>query len=486
MENTMTTIDKLLDGSATIKEAAGAFIEDPLAFFDMSLTKMQSVPRGILEELQTQALSMRFEQQRDRIPALSKLADAQGITRIGEFDEVLPVCFEHTVFKSYPSLLLEKGQFDKLTTWLNRLTVHDLSKVDTSGCASIHTWLDLLCAETEVDPVATAGASGTMSFTPRDKSDWRTQVLGGLRIQMLQKFGEPPSESDLNDKLHVFWPTHADGHTSMFRTGHYVHKFMAKGDDDHFHPVYDSPGDTDVMFLAARLRAAQARGDSRVNVLPSLLERRAELEQIERERPARTAEWLESLVSDLSGRRVFVMGPWMLLYDFAKKGLAEGKKCKLAPNSIFQTGGGGKGMVVPDDWADVTGRFFGAGFKWVYGFNELTALSLKCEHDRYHIVPWAIPLVLDPETSKPLPRSGVQVGRAAFFDVAINGIWGGIISGDKVEIDWSECPCGRTSTHISDKIVNISEEKGGSDKITCAATPQAHAEALDFLTSFST
>jgi hypothetical protein len=68
----MSTVDNLVDGSATIKESAEAFIEDPLAFFDMSLTKMQSVPRDLLEELQTEALSMRFERQKERIPTLSK------------------------------------------------------------------------------------------------------------------------------------------------------------------------------------------------------------------------------------------------------------------------------------------------------------------------------------------------------------------------------------------------------------------------------
>ena len=60
----MSTVDNLVDGSATVKESADAFIEDPLTFFDMSLTKMQSVPRDLLEELQTEALSMRFEQQK--------------------------------------------------------------------------------------------------------------------------------------------------------------------------------------------------------------------------------------------------------------------------------------------------------------------------------------------------------------------------------------------------------------------------------------
>ena len=99
----MITIGNLLNGTATIKESAGAFIEDPLTFFDMSLTKMQSVPRDLLEELQTEALSMRFERQKERIPTLSKMADRQGITRVGEFNEVIPLCFEHTVYKSYPT-----------------------------------------------------------------------------------------------------------------------------------------------------------------------------------------------------------------------------------------------------------------------------------------------------------------------------------------------------------------------------------------------
>lgn len=480
----MTTIDDLIDGRASTRESAHALIENPLGFFDMSLTKMQSVPRGLLEDLQTEALSLRFEQQKERIPALAKLADRQGITRVGEFNEVLPVCFEHTIYKSYPSFLLEKGQFDKMTTWLNRLTSVDLSTFDGSKCHSIHGWLDALCAETEIDPVASSGTTGTMSFTPRDKQDWHTQVFGGLRIQMLQRFGEEPTDSDLNEKLHVVWTTHGDGHTSPFRLAHYLYEYIALGDTAHFHPMYESAGDTDVMWLAARLRAAQARGDDRVDVPDHLLARRGELEEMERDRVAKADHWLESMIHDLEGKRVYIMGPWVQLYDIAQRALAEGKECHFAPGSIVQSGGGSKGLVMPDDWAEVANRFFNAEFKWMYGFSELTALHARCEHGRYHIAPWAIPLILDPETSEPLPREGVQVGRAAFFDLAANGVWGGCISGDKIEIDWNECPCGRKSAHLSDDIKRFSEEQGGTDKITCVATPEAHSEALDFITSF--
>lgn len=75
----MATIDRMLDGTASIQESARSFIEDPLTFFDLSLTKMQSVPRDRLAELQTQALSLRFEQQKDRIPTAPPLSPSASL-----------------------------------------------------------------------------------------------------------------------------------------------------------------------------------------------------------------------------------------------------------------------------------------------------------------------------------------------------------------------------------------------------------------------
>ena len=82
----MATVDNLLDSTATLKEAAAAFIEDPLKFFDMSYTKMQSVPRDTLQALQTEALIQRFDDRRGRIPMLTKLAERQNITSIREIN----------------------------------------------------------------------------------------------------------------------------------------------------------------------------------------------------------------------------------------------------------------------------------------------------------------------------------------------------------------------------------------------------------------
>ena len=481
----MTTIDNLLDGTATTKEAAAAFIEDPLSFFEMSYTKMQSVPRELMNELQTEALKLRFEDHIERIPMLTKLAGRQGITSISEIDDVLPLLFEHNVYKSYPSFLLEKGDYGKLTQWLNRLTPHDLSDLDCSGCDSIHSWMDTIAENTELDPITSSGTTGTMSFTPKDRKDWRTFIVGGFRCQLLQTFGQPPTDDDLNEKLHVCWPGHSDGHTGFYRSPVYYKKYFAMGSDDHFHPLMDTTGDTDLMYLAARLRAAQARGDSRPNVPANLLARRDELGVSERERPAKAKAWVDKLV-ELNGERVFLMAPAEVLYDVAKKALAEGKKCNFAANSSVQSASGNKGTPLPDDAQDVIDEFlnFDGNYGNFYSFSEQIGVHVRCDHGRLHLAPWSIPLILDTDTSELLPREGVQKGRAAFFDLAMNGAWGGLITGDSVEIDWSECPCGRTTPHLSDSISRLSEAQGGSDKISCTATPEAQNDAMDFLTTF--
>ena len=159
---------------------------------------------------------------------------------------------------------------------------------------------------------------------------------------------------------------------------------MGLGSDDHFHPMYDTMADTDVMYLAARLRAAQARGDSRVDVPQSLLDRRAELEAMNDDRPARAAAWMETLVSGLRGQRVFLLSPAPLIYDVAVAALAQGKRCEFAPNSSIQAGfmprpgrppAGGKGFMLPDGWEDTIKDFlnFNGEYGYFYSFSEQTA-----------------------------------------------------------------------------------------------------------------
>ena len=109
------------------------------------------------------------------------------------------------------------------------------------------------------------------------------------------------------------------------------------------------------------------------------------------------------------------------------------------------------------------------------------------EHSNYHFSPSAIPFVLDPDTSEPLPRTGKQTGRAAFFDLTRLDSWGGFITGDEITVNWEDrCSCGRESFFIEGDIQRYSEKQGGDDKISCAATESAHKEAMEYLTQVET
>ncbi|MHB8696285.1 MAG: hypothetical protein ACYDHH_34155, partial [Solirubrobacteraceae bacterium] len=61
------------------------------------------------------------------------------------------------------------------------------------------------------------------------------------------------------------------------------------------------------------------------------------------------------------------------------------------------------------------------------------------------------------------------------FDAAIDGRWGGIISGDKVDADLSHCRCGRRSPTVS-TITRYADI--GDDKLTCAGTMSSYVRGV--------
>jgi hypothetical protein len=240
---------------------------------------------------------------------------------------------------------------------------------------------------------------------------------------------------------------------------------------------------SDAMYLAGRLRAAEARGElDRLELNPALHARRAEFEREQRELQQGLPRFLEETIDRLRGERVWVLATWNVLYGIARGGLARGLDHVFAPDSLVTTGGGAKGQVVPDGWEDDVKRFTGVDrVQHAYVMSELTGLNKMCEHEHYHVEPWIVLFVLDPDDGCPLPREGRQTGRAAFFDLLPDTYWGGFISGDEVTADWTPCACGRTTPHVERRVERYSD-KHGDDKITCAASDEAHRAALEFLT----
>ena len=462
------------------------FMDDPINFFGRSYTQMHTIGRPELEELQRQAMGIRFRQHHESIEILRKLADRLEIKALAEFKDVVPLLFSHTAFKSYPAALIDKKRFDLMTKWLDKLTSYDLSHVDTNGCDSIDEWIDRLDQQTPLEVITSSGTTGTLSIIPKDKRG-AEEGMQIWKICLFQTFGTEPTEQQLHPSVEVIWPNFASGKLGHLRIASMIKRGFTGGDETKFHPLYSGSVDTDLMFLASKMRAAASRGElDRLEIDPALAARKDEFIAMQARQPQELDAFFTRITEELRGKRVFMIGTYSLMYDIAKAGLERGIKEVFAKDSAILTGGGMKGIVLPADFMDVITEFLGVDRIQVgYGFSEASTFHWACEEGRYHVMPWVIPFVLDPDTSEPLPRTGRQTGRAAVYDILLRAHWGGVISGDEVTIDWDlVCPCGRTSVAFEKDIMRYSEKKGvEDDRITCAATHEVQNEAVDFMKS---
>lgn len=463
------------------------FCADPTAYFDNSHTKIQSVPRDELKSLQLAGLQHRFNSLKDRLPMLEKLAKKQNITELNALEDVVPLLFEHTMYKSYPPALLEQNRFSDINRWLNKLTTYDLSDFDVSDCECIDDWLIKMDEESPLDIIHSSGTSGTMSFLPRSK-DELSKSMRMAKYYTFQNFGEerPEDPDDLGDVYCIFPYFRHGGSIHIKNTNYVVEQYL--GSEDNLMCAYPMRMSSDVLYLAARMRAAQAKGElDRLEVNPNLMARMEEFQKINDEMPQHLEKFLDEALEKMQGKRMYIAATWNILHGVADKALEQGKSKLFAPNSVVLSGGGAKGMTPPDNWEDDVCEFFGIDrINFGYGMSEMLGLNTQCEKGHYHLQPWFIPFLLDPETSEVLPREGVSTGRFAFFDLAVDTHWGGFITGDQVTINWDEpCSCGRTTIYIEGEIQRFSEISGEEDKISCAATEGAHKEAMNFLTNIA-
>lgn len=471
----------------TAEKTLDLFMNDPIEYFDASITKMHTISRDEIEALQRQGMKKRFAAHRESIEIVRNLADRLDIKDVDEFNDVTPLLFAHTAFKSYPAALLDNKRFDLMTKWLQKQTSHDLSEVDVSNCEGIDDWIDRLDAGSKLRVITSSGTTGTISIIPKDD-------YGGFygmrlwRLFLFQEFFKEPKPEDLDPVVDVIWPNYAEGKLGHLRMVGLLKNEFTGGDESRFHPLYSDAVSTDLMFLASKLRAAASRGElDRVKIDPALLARKDEFQAMEERRPVEMEKFFKRMATELAGKRVFMTGTYTLMYEIAKSGLEQGVKDVFAKNSAILTGGGTKGHVLPDNYMEVIKEFLGVDrIQEGYGMSEISAFHWACPENRYHVQPWVIPFLLDPDTSEPLPREGKQTGRAAFYDILNESHWGGIISGDEVTIDWdTPCPCGLASVPIEHEIIRYSEKEGTEDdRITCNATQEVQDEAVNFMREF--
>ncbi|MFA7601436.1 MAG: hypothetical protein WCY29_00385 [Novosphingobium sp.] len=452
--------------------------DHPAAWTYRSWEELMSIPREEREKLQLEAMQIQFRRLRDRIPALKKLADRQGVDAIDRIEDILPVCFDHRVLKNYPIQIIENRDFAKLTNWLDKLTAHDLTRIDLTGLKTIEEWLGRLEAFGMLVTYS-SGTTGKLSFVPRSKDE-----LGPWKFHFFNVNYAASGVDAWTTKLPTFFPGYRGGYQTMLKMMSLFNVEMAGG-EEHYHTLYDTHIPADLMALSGRLQAAEDKGEvAALGLDPALLEQRQQMLAQGRSKDGDLDDWFTGLIERYRGQRVKIGGTFSDLYRVARAGLDRGVRCAFAPGSIISGGGGMKGYKdAPDDWEDQIKAFFGVDFMGnQYGFSECIGNAPLAEDGFFYLPPYSVPLLMGPD-GEALPREGVQTGRLVLVDLIPQSYWGGFTSGDEVTIHWDDedTETGWRAPRIAKSIRRIGENEGGEDKITCAGSQQAYNEFMEFV-----
>ncbi|MFX1517540.1 MAG: hypothetical protein ACFFC6_14635, partial [Promethearchaeota archaeon] len=233
-----------------------------------------------LEHMQLQALRERFQEHSQNIPAVQDLAARQGITDIITLNDILPVLFTHTVYKSYPLSLIEKRRFDQLTKWLSKFSTVDMTNVPFDDPKTIDEWLDQLEAATGLWIVHSSGTSGKLSFLPRGSQDVENYKNG--LFMMLE------GTTGLNlhiERLPVFFPGFQNGRQLAQRVISHFGPMIA-GSPEEFHTAIPTTMSADFMSLAGRVKAAKAKGElGKLQLIRALVHNKGELVKMKKSQP---------------------------------------------------------------------------------------------------------------------------------------------------------------------------------------------------------
>jgi len=412
-----------------------------------------------LEPLWIDAIDRRFQECRGRIPILEQLAERAGIDAVRSLDDVVPLLFAHTVYKSYPEAFIRRDQWDRMNLWLDTLSKRPVENLDVQGVSDADQWLERLHAAGH--PVfTTSGTSGKHSFINQSERD----------VEFSKKALMPAGvEADRSRPVFVLGPRHAPNRASAF----FAHLAEACGRPGSVYFLTDEKLRITDLSEMTKMRKRIADGVAKPSEIAEF--ERAMKTRAERAR-ALMARMIDAILDHLNEPSIIVgLTPqlWSVVQAARERGLSDG--C-FHPDTRVLSGGGAKGFDLPADHVEQMMRFTGLGldrFTQGYGMQEASTGAGMLEWGRFTFPGWIAPLVLDDSGEKLTGRGeGEVTGRMAIFDVSIDGRWGGIVTGDRVTVDFSPGPEGHVRPSVRD-IARYSELEGGDDKLTCAGTIDA-------------
>jgi hypothetical protein len=209
-----------------------------------------------------------------------------------------------------------------------------------------------------------------------------------------------------------------------------------------------------------------------------------EAQAAEREKAMESAvEQVVNALIESRHRKLHIMGMFVPMYKVAERVRERGYSGKdFNPENTAYVAGGLKRVQLPPNYREIVLETFNLSLDRLcqaYGMQELNTNAIRCKAGRYHLPAWLMLLLLD-ESGEHLiePASGRELeGRAAFFDLSLDGRWGGVISGDKVRASYDPCACGNRSPSVHQDIQRYADMASG-DKIACAGTIDAYVRGV--------
>ncbi len=393
------------------------------------------------------------------------------MTEVRRFEDVVGLLLPHTAYKSYPESWLREERWDRLSKWLDTVSSHRVPPQDRDAIHGMDDWIDKLeqqgffvsCSS------GTTGKSAMLVASQKDMDWCRTEAVqayswgsGVIPNRDRQMFGTGAIASVARNRV----------------TGEsYTDALQDPSSEPYRYPV--PPITVGRLTEMVVLRKMIAEGTAK----PADLQRYEEETAVRQKAVDEAIGITAQAMVEARHRKLHVTGLWKGLYDVAKAVRDLGYTAKdFNPENSFYVGGGLKRAKLPDDYREFVYETFNIAPErnyQNYSMQELQSGMPRCQAGmRYHLPPWLVPLILDKDGSTLLPmQSGEYEGRAAFFDLSLDGRWGGVISGDKVSIDFSRCKCGAKSPSIRDDVARYADLEG-DDKIGCAGTVDAYVRGV--------
>jgi hypothetical protein len=430
-------------------------------------------PYDEVRETQIAAINERLQEQVGRIKLVAMRAKEAGVEEVRTLDDAVPLLLPHTAYKSYPESFVAEKKWDRLTKWLGTVSAHPTTDVDLSDVREIDDWVEA-CGRAGHFVSCSSGTTGKSAMLVASQADLDFASRDGIAAV---QWGSAIRAGDMRT---MAGPSGAVAYTPRNST---MGQAMVGAFMDPAAPRFQSglpPVTVGSLTKMIALRQAVTNGTAK----PSEI---AEYESESAAREKGLADAQVGAVEDIikkRGEKLYITGMWGALYPFAEAVRARGFSGKdFHPENGVYLGGGLKRARLPENYREYVYETFNlqpANIYQMYSMQELNSSMPRCqEGHRYHLPAWLVALPLNKEGDALVPGAGEGEieARAAFFDLSMDGRWGGVISGDRVQIDFSPCKCGNRSPSIRDDIARYADLEG-DDKIGCAGTVDAYVRGL--------